>query len=380
MSRTLMGRTLRGAKASSVWEQQACITQQQRSFSQTPSRQNPQVIFDKTTSPGLGPILEEIQSNIILPYHLPIHQRKRVFSEKLKHRLKSDPVYLEIDGLEHRFSYINKETLPPSRELTWKALRAMQTPQDWNNFARLLSGMRNAGRRYSQADYAKMIRIAGAQGQIYTIIDAARQVRKTGLRLDNSEKVNTVLHFVQMRAVESGWDKEITEQALRWTEMVLEMLEDPNHALSDQKGKSWSVQSGRARDPQILGAALHLSAALAVKHNGGKDIDGKVAKYATKVAERWPASKGLLKLRQVGVYEDDENGLAYLAKSRTQYLSCASPILHGLFMASRVVEQPLAEKLRAISKTLAAEVKVAVEWQTAPAERGLNTYKALFQN
>ncbi|TQN64748.1 hypothetical protein CSHISOI_10686 [Colletotrichum shisoi] len=379
MSRMLMGRALRGAKASSVWEQQACIIQQQRSFSQTPSRQSPKVIFDKTTSPGLGPILEEIQNNIILPYHLPIHQRKRVFSEKLQHRLKSDPVYLEIDGLEHRFSHINKLALPPSRSLTWKAMRAMKTHQDWNNFPRLLSGMRNAGRRYSQFDYIKMIDIAGDKGQIYSIIDAARQTRKTGLRLDDSEKVNTVLYHVQMRAVESGWDKEITQQALRWTEMVIAMLEDPNHAFSHKKRKNWFKVPGRARDPQILAAALHLSAVLAVKHNDGKDIDGKVKKYATNITKLWPASQGLLKLNRKYANEKDRSDFAYLAESRAKYLSCASTILHGLFMASRVVEKPLAEQLRAISKSLASEVRIAVEWQTTYAGRGLRTYNTLFQ-
>ncbi|KZL80164.1 hypothetical protein CI238_08356, partial [Colletotrichum incanum] len=380
MSRILMGRALRGAKAS-VWEQQACMAQQQRSFSQTPSRQNPQVVFDKTTTPGLAPILEEIQSNIILPYYLPIHQRKRVFSEKLKHRLKNDPVYLEIDGLEHRFSHINEEALPPSREVTWKALRAMQTPQDWNNFARLLSGMRNAGRHYSQTDFAKMIRIAGARGQIYTIIDAARQVRKTGLRLDNSEKVNEVLHFVQMRAVESEWDKEKTEQALRWSEMVLEMLEDANHAPDGRKvAKRGKGRFPLFKDPQILGAALHLSAVLAVKHNDGKDLDGKVAGYAKKVADGWPAGKGLLQLHPQEAYADRVDGVAYLVHSRTQYLSYASPILHGLFMAARVVEKPLADRLHAIAASLGNEVKEVVEKQDYPAERGLKTYNALFNS
>ncbi|WYZ40633.1 hypothetical protein EsH8_IV_000974 [Colletotrichum jinshuiense] len=383
MSRSLMGRALRGAKAS-VWEQQACMAQQQRSFSQTPTRQNPQVVFDKTTTPGLAPILEEIQSNIILPYYLPIHQRKRVFSEKLKHRLKNDPVYLEIDGLEHRFSHINEESLPPSRDITWKALRAMQTPDDWNNFGRLLSGMRNAGRHYSQTDFAKMIRIAGAQGQIYTIIEAARQVRKTGLRLDNSEKVNEVLHFVQMRAVESEWDKEKTEQALRWTEMVLEMLEDKSHTPSDRKLKKRQQEEAVQerfslyQDPQILGAALHLSAVLAVKHNEGKDIDGKVADYAKKVVEGWPAGKGLLQLHPEEAYADRADGVSYLVNSRTQYLSYASPILHGLFLAARVVEKPLADSLQTIAAALGAEVKNVVENQNFPAERGLKTYNALF--
>ncbi|OLN85803.1 hypothetical protein CCHL11_09204 [Colletotrichum chlorophyti] len=383
MSRSLVGRALRGA---SVWEQHTnCIAQQQRSFTQTSARQSPQVIFDKTTTPGLAPILEEIQSNIILPYYLPIHQRKRVFSEKAKHRLKNDPVYLEIDGLEHRFAHINEESLPASRDITWKALRAMQTPDDWNNFARLLSGMRNAGRHYSQTDFAKMIRIAGAQGQIYTIIDAARQVRKTGLRLDNSEKVNEVLHFVQMRAVDAEWDKEKTEQALRWTEIVLEMLEDESHKPDNRKLKKRLAEQGQVphrfelfKDPQILGAALHLSAVLAVKHNEGKDVGGKVEAFARKVVARWPAGKGLLELHPEEAYADRADGVAYLVNSRTQYLSYASPILHGLLLATRVVEKPLAQRLQGIAAALGAEVKDVVENQNFPAERGLKTYNALF--
>ncbi|KAJ0162558.1 hypothetical protein CTA2_4379, partial [Colletotrichum tanaceti] len=364
MSRILMGRALRGAKAC-VWEQQACMTQQQRSFSQTPSRQRPKVIFDKNTSPDLSPILEEIQSNIILPYHLPIHQRKRVFSEKLKHRLKSDPVYLEIDGLEHRFSHINKDTLPPSREMTWKALQAMQTPRDWNNFTRLLSGMRNAGRRYSQDDYLKMIHIAGDQGQIYTIIDAARQVHKTGLRFDDLEKVNLVLYFVQMRAVESDWDKKKTEQALRWSEMVFEMLEDPKHRPKERD--TCSLRHSRRwkcpflYDPLIRSALLHLSAVLAVKHNDGKDIDGKVANYATQVVDEWPWQGGLIEVQRQSARRED----TYLIDSLTQYLSHASPILHGLYMAARVVEDPLAERVSAIAEALAIEVNEAVREQKA---------------
>ncbi|KAK1691512.1 hypothetical protein BDP55DRAFT_542566 [Colletotrichum godetiae] len=390
MSRILMGRALRGAKAS-VWDQPACMAQQQqqRSFGQTPARQNPQVLFDKTTTPGLGPILEEIQTNIILPYHLPIHQRKRVFSEKLKHRLKNDPVYLEIDGLEHRFNHINEEALPPSRDITWKALRAMETPQDWNNFGRLLSGMRTAGRHYSQTDFAKMIRIAGQQGQIYTIIEAARQVRKTGMKLDNSEKVNEVLHFVQMRAIESEWDQEKTKQALRWSEIVLEMLEDKGHAPNARKlrKRQLATQEGGVteqerfalyNDPQILGAALHLSAVLAVKHNDSKDVDGKVGRLAKKLVERWPAGKGLLQLHPAEAYADRVDGVAYLVHSRTQYLSYASPILHGLFLAARVVEKPLADRLNAIAAALGPEVKDVAENQTFPAERGLKTYNALF--
>ncbi|KAH0421591.1 hypothetical protein CcaCcLH18_13341 [Colletotrichum camelliae] len=382
MSRSLVGRALRAKP--SVWEQPAgCIAQQQRSFSQTPAHQNSnQVMFDKTSNPGLAPILEEIQSNIILPFHLPIHQRQRVFSPKMKNSLRTDPVYVEVDGQEHKFTHIDQDALPPSREITWKALREMQTAEDWNNFGRLLAGMRIAGRRYSQVDFAKMVRLAGSKGQIFTIIEAARQVRKTGFKLDTSEKVNETLHYVQMRAAESGWDKELTEQSLRWAEMVIEMIEDDKHKLKHDPTvkRGQQVRWPLHRDPQVLGAALHLAAVLAVKHNEGKDVDGKVARYAKQVAERWPADKGLKKLHPREAYKNYQTGVAYLASSRTQYLASASPILHGLFLAARVVDQPTAEKLQAIAATLGAEVKQAVDGDSTPAERGLSTYNTLFES
>ncbi|KAL0931923.1 uncharacterized protein CTRU02_212876 [Colletotrichum truncatum] len=386
MSRSLVGRALRAKP--SVWEQPAgCIAQQQRSFSQTPTHQmlslpDNQVIFDKTSTPGLAPILEEIQSSIILPFYLPIHQRKRVFSEKMKNSLRSDPVYIEVDGHEHKFSFIDEDSLPASRAITWKALRAMQTAEDWNNFGRLLSGMRTAGRRYSEIDFVKMIRLAGIKGQIYTIIEAARQVRKTGLKLDTSEKVNEILHFVQMRAANSGWEKEKTEQALRWTEMVLEMLEDEKHIPKKNSGVEPSQQMRWPlhKDPQVLGAALHLSAVLAVKHNEGKDVDGKVARYATQIVNRWPVDAGLRQLHPEGAYENRTSGVAYLINSRTQYLAAASPILHGLLLATRVVDQPTAQKLQAIANKLGVEVKKEVENNAYPAERGLATYSTLFES
>ncbi|TDZ24138.1 hypothetical protein Cob_v003091 [Colletotrichum orbiculare MAFF 240422] len=384
MSRSLVGRALR-AKAS-VWEQPAgCIAQQQqqqqqqRSFSQTP-HQNNQVIFDKTSTPALAPILEEIQSKIILPFHLPVHQRKRVFSEKLKNTLRTDPVYVEVDGYEHKFDHINRDSLPASRTITWKALRAMETAEDWNNFGRLLAGMHHAGRRFTDVDAVKMIRLAGVKGQVYTIIEAARQVRKTGFRLDTSEKVNETLHSVQMRAAGAAWDQDKTEQALRWTEMVLAMLEDKAHQPKHRDVPSdEQLRFPLHKDPQVVAAALHISAVLAVKHNDGKDVGGKVAKYAAQVLKRWPAGAGLKNLHPEGAYKNRESGVAYLVESRTQYLAAASPILHGLLLAARVVDKQTAQRLKAISDALGLEVNQEVENDQGPAARGLATYQTLFQ-
>lgn len=342
-----------------------------------------QVIFDKTSNPTLAPILEDIQSNIILPFHLPIHQRQRVFSEKMKSSLRTDPVYVEIDGYEHKFSHIDVNSLPASRPITWAALRAMESAEDWNNLGRLLAGMHKAGRRYTETDFVKMIRLAGSKGQIYTIIEAARQVRKTGFKLDTREKVGEVLHFVQMRAAVTGWEKETTEQSLRWAEMVLEIIQDEKHmrpkndpAVEHDQVISWPLH----RDHQVLGALLHLSAVLAVKHNEGKDVDGKVALYGQKLSKAWPAGKGLKTLYHEGGYKNSVSGVAYLVDSRTQYLSIASPILHGLLQAGRVAKPGMARELQAIAKTLGAEVMQAVNDNSYPAERGMATYNTLFQS
>ncbi|KAF9872735.1 hypothetical protein CkaCkLH20_09914 [Colletotrichum karsti] len=380
MSRSLVGRALRAKP--SIWEQPAgCIGQQQRSFTQTSVYQDNQVIFDKTSNAKLAPILESIQSSIILPYYLPVHQRQRVFSEKMKHSLRSNPVYVEVDGYEHRFDHIDTHSIPASRAITWEALRAMESPEDWKNFGRLLAGMSVAGRRYTPVDFAKMIRIAGSKGQIYSIIEAARQVRHTYFKLDTREKVGMVMHYVQMRAAASGWDKEMTEQSLRWAEMVLEMVQDEKHqfkhnpAVEPQQEISWPLH----RDPQVIGAVLHLSAVLAVKHNDGKDVDGKVALYAQKLTKTWPSEKGLKTLYHDAAYENEVNGVKYLTE-RTPYLSIASPILHGLLMAGRVVQGGPAKQLKAISKTLGTEVMEAVNDNSVPAQRGMDAYNLLFQS
>ncbi|KAF6820536.1 hypothetical protein CSOJ01_00792 [Colletotrichum sojae] len=386
MSRSLVGKALRAKPA--VWEQPACALaqqQQQRSFTQKASSSEKYVhLFDEPSNTRLRKIFDDIQRYIILPSHMKSRHRVRVFDkrEKVRTGIRKDPVYVAVDDVEFKYGeHIPGRDIPNAREMTWKALKTFKTQADWDNFGRLLAGMRRAKRRYDDVDYAKMVRIAGTKGHIYTILEAARQVRKTGFKLDTSEKVNHLLHFIQMRAIESGWEKEKTEQALRWAEMVVEMVEDPLHkpapnpAVPAEQRMRWPLWE----DPQVLGAALHLAAVNAVKHNGGEDVGGKVRKYAEQVVKRWPAGRGLRNLHPKGAYHNRMSGVAYLSESRTQYLCVAAPILHGLLLATRVVEKPLADKLQAIANGLAPEVNRQVAIKQYPARRGMATYEMLFK-
>lgn len=344
-----------------------------------------QHLFDEPSNEKLRKTLDDIQKYIILPSHMKSRQRNRIFDrrDKAKTGIRKDPVYVAVDDVEFKYGeHIPGRDMPKAREMTWKALKSMRTPADWDNFARLLAGMRRAKRRYNDVDYAKMLRIAGSKGQVFTILEAARQVRKTGFKIDTSEKANELMHFIQMRAAASGWDKEKTQQALRWAEMVLEMVEDPLHraAPNPDVPEEQRLRYPLWEDPQVLGAALHLAAVNAVKHNGGQDADGKVAKYAREVVKRWPAGRGLRSLHPKGAYHNRMSGVAYLSESRTQYLAVAAPILHGLLLATRVVEKPLADKLQAIANGLAPEVNRQVAITHYPAKRGMAAYNMLFKN
>ncbi|RBQ64511.1 hypothetical protein VDGD_03753 [Verticillium dahliae] len=189
---------------------------QQRCFTQTPARHDTRYItFDPDVSDNLAPILTEIQNKIILPYYLPPHQRERVFNEKHRNSLRMNPVDIEIDGLTHRFSHLPWKEIPSTRAVFHEALRNMETTHDWSNFVRLLSGLREAKRVINTAMFVKMIRQTGAKGRVFAVIDAARQTKRTGLRFDLPQKVQEVLLFVQLKALDAAWEKKELEQALR---------------------------------------------------------------------------------------------------------------------------------------------------------------------
>ncbi|ROT40177.1 hypothetical protein SODALDRAFT_329852 [Sodiomyces alkalinus F11] len=337
---------------------------QRRSVSQaqasTEQQQNPHVIFDAEVNPNLAPVLTEIQNKIVLPSYLPRHQRQRVFNPKFRHSLKTNPVIIEIDGLAHRFEHIPLEARPSTRACVYSALQKMETARDWSNFIRLFAGLRRAHIHLSTPNWVKIIRQVGTKRHIYAIIDAARQIRRTGLALDVPAKLHEVLFFAQLKALEAGWAKEELEQALRWSVIVLDMVADPRHEMAESRRPAWLVWP-LARDPLALAAPLHLAAALAVGHHGGQDVDGQVAAWAKQVVGVWPEGKGVVALYPEAAYEDAKNGGVGFLKVGGDYVAKVAMVLHGLKLATQVVEPALAEKLQGIVRAVEPELAGRLE-------------------
>ncbi|EPE10161.1 hypothetical protein F503_05256 [Ophiostoma piceae UAMH 11346] len=374
-----------------------------RLLSSTAPRSADAINFTPTSDSQLDTLLEEVHRKIILPSYLNFESRRKIYNNDYKERLRTNPITIDIGGEEHRFSYVNPmEELPNARVMVHRSIGLMKTPADFENLPRLLEGLQRAGRHLRPDDYARMARLAGERGSIYTIIECARSVRRTGFHLDQSEVVSEILFHLEMKAVESNWDEAQTRQALAWSEQVLDLLHDENHGRRSQTETAGSIGAAMlgstaavatrppppqltiplSRDPQLLASRLHLAAVVADKFAEGVDTDGKVSRYATELVQLWPAGgKGLRSLHPAEAYQNRRGEMYYL-KDPNKFLGIASPLLYGLETAIRVLggsqgdSAALVGELQSRRDALNAEVQTAVS--LVPGRRGSAIYSKYY--
>lgn len=287
--------------------------------------------------------------------------------------LQNDPVTLEIDGVVHKFRYTDIMLLPHTNKMLKSAIEHMKTPADLQNLSPLLEGLKRAPRRIAPRLYNKMIRKCSELDNLNIILDIIKAVDRTGFKLGSSEKVDELLVWIQVDAIRNDWDKEKLERALKRTQLVLNLLEtEKAHWPTPECAGKFPFH----RDPQFLAARLHMAAALAVHHNGGKDVDGKVAKFAEELVKLWPEGKGILDLQPMEAYAH-KSKMAYLFH-RNRFLLTASPILNGLTMATQVVDPALGMQLQNRADAVDAEIKKALAEPSDKPSSGEDLYKTLF--
>ncbi|KAK4123602.1 hypothetical protein N657DRAFT_618496 [Parathielavia appendiculata] len=347
-----------------------------RWFSTSPTHRAKHIItFGETSSPELSRLLDSFRHYIVLPTYLAGEQRKKIYNPKLKDILQNDPVTMEIDGVAYKFRYINRVTeLPNTRKIVTQAVNAMTTSKDFQNIPPLLEGCERANRTLGTPIRSSMIRRAAMHRSLHIIMDCVKAVKRTGFKLDHSELINELLIWLQLPAVQSGWDEAKTKVALKQVQLVLNLIEsDENHLPRKESQGAFPFY----RDPQVLAARLHMAAARAVHHQGGKDVDGKVTKYAQELVALWPEGAGLLDLQPDESYRDKEK-MSYLIE-RNHYLWYASPVLNGLTLAAQVVDPGLAMQLQNRADSVETEVKAALASEKRkPGGRGEMIYNSLF--
>ncbi|KAI2637472.1 hypothetical protein GGS21DRAFT_480774 [Xylaria nigripes] len=350
-SRAVLGAACAGSNGAFEVVARRLAGQQQRTFTSTPQRHAQIVHFRPGSSPELEKLLATIRDKIILPSYLPMAQRKRLYSLKWQKKLQSDPIVMELDGEVIKFGYVDqqKEVYNTAREII-KVVSMFREPEDYENLGPLLEGIKHANRKIPQA---KIVRMLGEQGRISLIIDCAHHADRTNFKLDTSEKVNEILHYLQLRARN---DEEKTKQSLRWAEMVVDMLSTDNHRPRIAKREDLLPLNC---DPMVLAAPLHLAAALVTQFDAGGEFLTKVRKFAQHIVAFWPAGKGLQELQPSELYNQVYK-LKYLQDSN-KFVALATPLLYGLEMAIEVVEPELATQLQTRHDILAAEIHKALK-------------------
>jgi hypothetical protein len=279
----------------------------------------------------------------------------------------------------HKFGFLDKTTdLPSTRETIVEAFRRMKTYADFQNIRPLLEGCVRDRRKMTPGRYNQIIRTLAANNCLPIAIDCAKAAERTGMKLNTSEIINDLLVYIQQPAIMSGFSLSKTRTALQRVSTIVDMLE------TDESHKPTAETQGAFpfyRDPQVLAARLHMAAAQAWHHQEGKDVDGKVAKYADELVKLWPEDAGLLDLQPDAAYQDI-NKMKYIL-GRATYLWYASPVLNGLTLAAQVVDPGLAMQLQNRADAVEQEVKTAVAAldmakEPAKMKRGEIIYNKLF--
>ncbi|KAM4060151.1 hypothetical protein HRG_002242 [Hirsutella rhossiliensis] len=207
-----------------------------RQFSSTPTRAV-SAIFSETENVELNAILKNIQETIILPAYLPEKQRRIVFDPKKRTYMEQNPIVIDVEGLEHKFSTIDRfKDIENSKKLLAQALSKMQSPAEWSNLATLLAGYRKAGIRLQADHWGKMVRMAGETGNIQAIIECAKQADKTGFSLGRRETAVRTLVYINEKASRQMHAHALG--ALRAAEVVLDMLQRPEHARAAKRTRN----------------------------------------------------------------------------------------------------------------------------------------------
>lgn len=307
--------------------------------------------FSPTSSPELDALLLKFRKNVFLPPQLSSYEKKLVYHREYAKALKAEPVRVDIGGEEFILEHINSLTDVPARIKGYRQfLSLMNEKKDWDNLAQFLEGLHDSKRILPCSLYCQTIRRAGLVGRLDAIIESVARVRTTGFKLNNEEVVTQLMYWILYKAQVSRFDEKETKQALAWAEKVAYLLEDIEHARSSGGNDVRAL-------PELIGILLQLAAINAVKYTGGKDLDGKVATYATRLlGGPYDLSTGLLNTTYEAVrvynmsdatdseavnFDKKPRRLWRIERSTTQakncYLTVAAPVLHGMKIAQKVL-------------------------------------------
>jgi hypothetical protein len=190
----------------------------------------------------------------------------------------------------------------------------------------------------------RIVSLVRKAGRHEVILECLLRAEDTGMQLKEPVFATRVMLAIQQRALDTDWHEHELAKALKWAELVVVMMEEPKYAGS----RVLAGKDDPRLQPQVIGILLELASVKAVKYLEGRDVDGKVAEYST---------------RLLGMPLDFEPPASESKYALNPWLWAHVPVLHGMYEALKVLDpsSPVAEGLRTKSEVLDSMVSTTYE-------------------
>ncbi|PYH88987.1 hypothetical protein BO71DRAFT_453728 [Aspergillus ellipticus CBS 707.79] len=357
MAQNAVGRLFRGQNVASLRQSMGSLTQQRRA-STLPH-------FRPADTPGLDEALTRLREELFVPFGVNVRQRRLMFRQRYADKLDTEPVTASVGDEEVLLRPMDALSRPKKIE-AWNAISLMQTGNDWQNLAPLLSGMEMSNRKVKAGRKEWIVRKAGAADALGVLVGCAQQAKTTGMRLNDVELVKRVFFELHLKAQRAEFKGEGVVKALGFGRQFAQLMETPDHVVHD-------LQKDPKRRPFVVGTLLELAAARALSEAGGKDVEGDVKLYSQRLLGCW-------KMGTFNREEKDWRAIDHMLQENV-------PVLNGMRLALQVkgiandrsVSSGLKTHVNELSALIANQMKLAPEKVQAKPSLGLQQAQALVQ-
>ena len=237
--------------------------------------------FTPTSSPELDELLLTYRAKVFTPHALQKYHRDLMYKPSRHQILLNDPgVTVTLSNNEEvKLMPMDPHDKPNKGKSLVTLVRLLENSvdsKDWNNLPPFLEGMVMAKEKLPEGWLQTVVRKANERGRSGVIVRCAEMVKKTGVTFADPPIAEEMMLGCHMRAARARWTGEEVENALRQAEQVVLMMKAKEHC----GGKLREGQEDMRKSMMVIGVLLELAAARATHINAGKDVDGKVIRYA----------------------------------------------------------------------------------------------------
>ncbi|KAI6959097.1 hypothetical protein KC367_g9110 [Hortaea werneckii] len=242
--------------------------------------------FSETANDDLNNVLASMRSTHFIPGYLPKQERRMILGRKYRQQLQDNPVTVNVADEEVNLEWLDREKDIPNRtDLFHRAIDLMASTNNWTNLPSLLTGLKHSGAKLDEKALGKTVRKAASAGRIGIIIQCLQQSTNTGLTLRHEEVLQNVLWALHSTPQLTGWqDEEALLHSLKAANQIALLLETPEHNPYIKTTKNHILQPhDPRRRPEVLALFLELAAVYSWRFQAGKDTDGKVMTYTSRL-------------------------------------------------------------------------------------------------